>query len=212
MPPRRSNPAKRAAEDPIDEVDETKRARPSDWCASAAGMRPAAAASSSRPSEAVAMAGAFAFSQCSRNSMSTVHAVAADDDDGDSQPPPASCMHPDCPYGDEERKEEGGAGRVLRSLSCPAQHTYCSGCLEQMMKHQQDDQGRLSVTPAHAQAVATCTGRVSFPVRVAMLINLTCSVCACRFLLQSLIRVLSRVPRLRAPTASGGGVQRGRCV
>ena len=150
MPPRRSSAAaKRAAEDLNDEADDAKRHKadgePMAAAASSAPSSAAAAASSSSSAGAAAAAAAAAAAPSQRSDAALAAAAAA-------VPLPDSL---DCPICDEsfpavECKEEGGAGRVPRSLFCsPKPHTYCSGCLERMVQRGADKEGKPSVTSTH---------------------------------------------------------------
>ena len=133
MPPRRSNAAaKRAAEDLTDEADDAKRHKAD---ALMTAYRAAASSSSSSAGVAtVAAAAAAAAAAPSQRSDSALAAAAAAVPLPDT-PSCSVCMEP---FPASECKEEGGAGRVPRSLPCPKLHTYCSDCLEGMLHHEDD--------------------------------------------------------------------------
>ena len=147
MPPRRSNAvsAKRAAQDLTDEVDDAKRHKADGEPMAAAASSAAAAAASSSSSEGAAAAAAAPPSQRSDSALAAAAAAI---------PLPDSL---DCPICDEsfpaeECKEEGGAGRVPRSLFCSLKpHTYCSACLQRMVRRGVDKNGKPSVTSTLTQ-------------------------------------------------------------
>ena len=127
MPPRRSNAAaKRAAEDLTDEADDAKRHKVNGEPMAADASAAAAAAASSSSS-----AGAASASSSQRSDSALAAAAAAI-----PLPDTPSCSICMEPFPAAECKEEGGAGRVPRSLPCPKLHTYCSDCLEGMLHHE----------------------------------------------------------------------------
>jgi hypothetical protein len=139
MPPRRSASAasaKRAAEDLTDEADDAKRHKADGEPMAAAALSAAAAAADAAAASNSSSAGAAAAAAAPPSQRSDAAlALAAAAVPLPDTPSCSVCMEP---FPSSECKEEGGAGRVPRSLPCPKLHTYCSDCLEGML-HDEDD-------------------------------------------------------------------------
>ena len=210
MPPRRSNAAaKRAAEDLTDAADDAKRHKADGEPMAAAASSAAAAAVSNSSSAGAAVAASASFS--SQRSDAALAAAAA------AIPLPDSLDCPVCmeSFPAEECKEEGGAGRVPRSLFCtPKPHTYCSACLQRMVRRGVDKEGKPSVTPTLTVGRLGSRVAMALPRRVRALIRspFACilklfSLCSS---LQSHIRALLPLS-IRAQTAPTAAARKFRC-